>query len=145
MAEDNIKDFTINWIILGLLTFSLMSFTITFMYNNNPLGLDANSSSKLSTTQTGLSSQLFKTEVDSDKVLNITAGTNPEASDLGSRDSVASAYQTKESATGFFESIKIFLSWVFVGEMGKMLLAVFGGLIGFISAYFIIKWVRNGI
>jgi hypothetical protein len=145
MAEDNIKEFTTNWIVLGLLTFCLISFTITFMYNNNPLGLDDSSSDKITNLSGGLYGNLYTIETDSDFVLNITASTNPEASELGSRDSVASAYKTKDSAIGFFDSMKIFISWIIVGEIGKMLLAVFGGMIGFASIYFIVKWIRNGV
>lgn len=145
MAEDNIKDFTINWIIIGLLFFAMISFAITFMYNNNPLGFDDDTSAKFSTVNNNLSSKLSRIETDSDTVLNITATTNPEASDLGSRDSVASAFQTRASSTGFFNSVKIFIGWIFVGELGKMLLAVFGGIFGFTSLYFLYKWIRNGI
>jgi len=145
MAEENLKEFTSNWIIIGLLAFCLMTFTISFMYNNNPLGLGDDADSKFSNTIGNLSGNLYKMETNSDSVLNITANTNPEASELGSRDSVASAFKQRESAMGFFTSMKIFFSWVFVGEMGKMLLSVFAGLIGFTSVYFIIKWIRNGV
>jgi len=85
------------------------------------------------------------TKINADVILNITANTNPEASELGSRDSVAAAYETKATATGFFSSMKLLISWIVVGEMGKMLLAVFGGIVGFLSVYFIVKWIRNGI
>ena len=145
MAEETIKDFTINWIVLGLLFFSLMSFAISFMYNNNPLGLDENSNNTFNQVSQNLSGKLYGLETDSDTVLNITANTNPEASNLGSRDSVSSAYQQRKSSMGFFDSLKIFISWIFTGEMGKMILAIFGGIVGFTSLYFIVKWIRNGI
>jgi hypothetical protein len=145
MAEENIKEFTINWITVGLLTFCLMSFAVTFMFYNNPIGLGDNADSVFSQTTTNLSGRLTSSDVDADKVLNITANTNPEASELGSRDSVASAYQTKGTGTGFFESMKIFIAWVFVGSMGQMLISVLGGIVGFTSVYFIVKWIRNGI
>jgi len=35
MANDNIKDFTIQWIFFGLLFFSLLSFAVIFVANNN--------------------------------------------------------------------------------------------------------------
>lgn len=145
MAEENIKDFTINWIVLGLLGFCLISFAITFMYNNNPIGLGDSAEGIFTQTQSNLSTRLYQTPTDADKVLNITANTNPEAGDLGSRDSVASSYSVSGTGRGFFETIKIFIAWVFVGEMGAMLVAVFGGLIGFLAVYFIVKWIRNGI
>ena len=68
MAEDNIKEFTINWIIVGLLMFSLISFTLTFMYNNNPLGLDSDSQEILGSSQSSISTRLYKTPNDADKV-----------------------------------------------------------------------------
>lgn len=145
MAEESLKDFTSNWIIVGLLTFCLMSFTIAFMYNNNPLGLGDEADGKFETSTQNLSNNLYEMETDSNSVLNITANTNPEASDLGSRDSVASAYKQKESAMGFFDSIKTFLSWILVGDLGKMLISVFGGIVGFAAVYFIVKWIRNGL
>ena len=36
MADDNLKDFTLSWILLGLLSFCLMTFATTFMFANNP-------------------------------------------------------------------------------------------------------------
>ncbi len=145
MAEDNIKDFAINWIVTGVLVFSLITFAITFMYANNPIGLDAGTGEILNKTQESVSTKLYQTPNDADKVLNITANTNPEASQLGSRDSVAAAYSISGTGTGFFKSTKIFLSWILIGDAGKMLISVFGGLIGFFAVYFIVKWVRNGI
>jgi hypothetical protein len=145
MVDENIKDFTVNWIIFGLLTFCLISFTISFMYNNNPEGFDDGTDDKFSNLNSGIGQKLLASEQDADVILNITANTNPEASQLGSRDSVAAAYETKATATGFFSSMKLLISWIVVGEMGKMLLAVFGGIVGFLSVYFIVKWIRNGI
>ena len=144
MAEENLKDFTINWIVTGLLIFCMITFTLTFMVNNNPLGLGNDSSNVLNATQSGISSKLYDTTDDADNVLNITANTNPEVGELGSRDSVASGYSATGSGKGFFESIKILISWVIVGEMGEMLIAVFSGIIGFTSFFFIVKWIRNG-
>jgi len=145
MVEDNIKDFTISWVVIGFLLFCLLSFTFTFMLSNNPIGLGTEANAVLSATSTNLSGKLLRVEEEADNLLNITSKTDPEVSQLGSRDSVASAFKQRESAMGFFTSMKIFFSWVFVGEMGKMLLSVFAGLIGFTSVYFIIKWIRNGV
>jgi hypothetical protein len=144
MAEENLKDFTVNWIITGLLIFSMISFTFVFMNNNNPLGLSNDSINILTSTQSGVSSKLASTNDNADTVLNITANTNPEAGLLGSRDSVASAYSATGSGKGFFESIKILISWVFVGEIGIKLLAIFGGIVGFASFFFIVQWIRRG-
>lgn len=142
MAENNIKDFTINWIVVGLLFFCLISFAIAFMYNNNPDGF-GDSEDKFTTTKTNVENELYAVEGTSDRILNITANTNPEASQLGSRDSVAAAYETREDLGGW-EQLQIFISWIFAGELGKMLLGVFGGIITFLSVYYGTKWFRTG-
>lgn len=145
MAEDNLKDFTINWFVLGLLLFSLITFATTFMYNNNPNGLGSDASSVFSSTNANLSTSLQQIDGSADKILNITSTTNPEASQLGSRDSVSTAYKAKDSTDGFFNSMQKFFAWVLVGETGQMLLAVFSGIFGFLAFYYIVKFIRNGI
>ena len=145
MAEENLKDFTINWIVTGLLLTSLIAFTVFFMLNNNPIGLGDDADTVLSTTSDGISSRLLDVSNDSDIVLNITANTNPEVSDLGSRDSVASAYSMKGTGTGYWEGSKTLLAWIFSGAIGEMLIVIFGGIIGFLAFYYIVKFIRNGI
>ena len=143
MADNNIKQFTVSWILFGVLFFSLLSFALTFMFNNNPTGL-GDTGDIFENTQTGLSSKLFEVPPDSNALLNITAKTNPEESFLGSRDSVATSYGLTDTGQGFFESAKIFMSWVFTGTAGKMLIAVFGGLFSIVALYWIIKFIRTG-
>lgn len=145
MVEDNLKDFVVNFIITGLLFFSLISFASLFMFSNNPTGLTEDELSMFNKTANNMSSKLLRVSDDSDRILNITSNTNPEAGDLGSRDSVASAFETKKTAIGFWDSSKIILRWIFTGDAGKMILASFGGIIGFLAIYFVVKWIRNGI
>ncbi len=143
MVDNNIKQFTVSWILFGVLFFSLLSFAITFMFNNNPTGL-GDAGDFFNNTQTGLSSKLFEVPPDSNALLNITSKANPEASFLSSRDSVATSYGLIDTGQGFFESTKIFLSWVITGTAGKMLIAVFGGLFSIVALYFITKFFRTG-
>ena len=124
--------------------FCLIAFATVFMYNNNPTGLGTDASTSLTDTYTGLNSQLLASPEDSDTLLNITANTNPEVSDLGSRDSVATSYEAKGSATGYWETSKSLISWVFSGTIGKMLTSVFAGIIGFLSYFYIMKHIRTG-
>jgi len=145
MSEDNLKDFTINWIVTGLLLTSLIAFTVFFMLNNNPIGLGDDADTVLTITSAGISSKLLEVSGDSDVVLNITANTNPEVSDLGSRDSVASAYSMKGTGTSYWEGSKTLLAWIFSGAIGEMLIVIFGGIIGFLAFYYIVKFIRNGI
>ena len=143
--EENLKDFTINWIVTGLLLTSLIAFTVFFMFNNNPIGLGDDADTVLGSTSDDISSKLLDVSGDSDTVLNITANTNPEVSDLGSRDSVASAYSMKGTGTGYWEGSKTLLAWIFSGAIGEMLIVIFGGIIGFLAFYYIVKFIRNGI
>ena len=143
MADQNLKDFTINWALLGLLFFSLLTFAISFMFNNNPEGLGS-SEDIFENTASSLQGNLISLSGESNELLNITAETNPEISFLGSRDSVATAYGAKGTAKGFFESLKIFMGWVLAGDSGQLLISVFGGLFAMVGLFFIIKFIRQG-
>lgn len=144
MVEDNIRDFTVNWIVFGLLFTSLLSFAIVFMFNNNPDGFGDDADYILNTTYTSSNSKLLELPSETDELLNITSKTNPEASFLGSRDTVATSYGSYGTAKGYWETSKLMLRWVFSGDVGKVLLAILSGLIGFIAFYFIVKFIRTG-
>ena len=144
MAEENLKDFTINWLVFGLLFTSLIGFSISFMLNNNPMGLGDDASSIFGDSYNSYNSQLLNSPEDANKLLNITAQTNPEVSDLGSRDSVASAYGAQASSKQYWDASKQMISWVFSGDIGKMLISVLGGIIAFLSFYYIYKFIRQG-
>lgn len=144
MTEDNLKDFTINWIITGLLTTCLLMFAITFMYSNNPTGLDKDGTNFIfNSTKTNVSNKLISLDKDSDLTLNITAETDPEKSNLGSRESVASAYETYEDGKSFWKNSIILLKWVFVGDIGEILIGTIGGIIGFIGMYYIYRFIKG--
>jgi hypothetical protein len=144
VAEENLKDFAVNWAIFGLLLTCLISFTIFFMYENNPIGLNDGSEDILDSTDTNMRKSLQEIEGDTNELLNITAQTNPEVSFLGSIDSVSTAYEIAGSAKSQWANTKTLIKWIFSGEVGEILLGVFGGLIGFLSIYFITKWIRIG-
>lgn len=143
MAEENLKDFTTNLIIGGLLMFCLLAFAITFIFNNNTSALDGGTGDIFSTSYDNISTNLYESSEDSNTLLNITSNTNPEISQLGSRDSVAVSFQTKGSAISYFEKSKLLISWVFSGTAGSILLGVIGGLLGFLSMFFIWRFVRG--
>ena len=143
MADENLKDFSVNWILFGLLFFSLLTYSISFMFYNNPLGF-GDSESMFSDSSDSINSELISVSNSSNSLLNISAETNPENSFLGSRDSVATSYGVAGTGKGFFESSKIFMGWVLTGTTGEILIAVFSGIIGFLSLYFITKWIRAG-
>jgi hypothetical protein len=144
MTEENIKDFAINWVIFGLLLTCLISFTLTFMYSNNPIGLNDGSEDILNSTYLDLEGGLEEIEGDTNELLNITSKTNPEVSFLGSRDSVATAYKTAGSAKSNWEDTRTLIRWVFSGDVGEKMIGIFAGLIGFLLIYFITKLIRIG-
>lgn len=143
MATDNIKDFTVQWVMFGLLFFSLLSFAITFTFNNNPNGL-GDTGGVLETYQNNISNRLYETEDSGNAILNISAETNPEVSDLGSRDSVATSFGTVGTAKSFFTTSKQFFGWIITGTAGKILVSTLGGLFALLSSYLIFKYIRQG-
>lgn len=145
MADENLKDFSVGWVQMGVVLFCLISFATLFMLNNNPIGLGEDASAQLGLTSGNISSNIFQITNESDALLNISANTNPTEGYLGSRDSVATSYGIMGAAQGFFTSTKTLISWVFSGIVGQMLLAIFGGLFSIVALYYITKWVRNGI
>ena len=70
MAEDNLKDFTIQWVIVGVLLFCLLSFTLGFMYDNNPDGLGTQADSMLDDSKNNMQTKLYEVESDSNSLLN---------------------------------------------------------------------------
>lgn len=144
MGQDNLKDFTVEWVIFGLLFTCLVSFAVSFMFFNNPIGFDGGSASILNSSATASQNNLLLIPTNSDGVLNITAQTNPEASFLGSRDSVSTSFSATEEGRNSFALAMNLISFTFSGDIGKMLLAVFGGLIGYLIFYFSFKFIRTG-
>lgn len=144
MVDNNLKDFSVNWILYGVLLFCLITFTTIFFAFNNPIGLGDNASIQLGITGDNLSSAIFLLPANSDALLNISADTDPTEGFLGSRDSVATTYGVMNMGRVFFTSSKTLISWIFGGEVGQMLLVIFGGLFGLVSLYWITKWIRTG-
>ena len=144
MAVNNLKDFSTQWIVGGLLMVCMVFFTISFMFSNNPNGLGTDSDSIFEDAYEESSTNLLESTEDSDTLLNITANTNPEISNLGGRDIVATSFSASGSAKQYWTSSKQLISWVFSGATGKMLLSVIGGLIGLLSYFFITKHIRTG-
>lgn len=145
MAEDGLKGFTVNWILGGLLMCCLLAFSLTFILANNPTnGLTDGTENVFSSSYVNYSTKLRGVANDSDNLLNITSNTNPEVSDLGSRDSVAVSFGAKGSTTSYWDSSKKLLGWVFSGDTGKILLGVIGGLVGFLSLFYIWRAIKTG-
>ena len=143
MANDNLKDFSIQWAMMALLFFSLMSFAGLFVLSNNP-GALGEAGEKLSGFQSDIEGNLVVLENDSNELLNISAKSNPEESYLGSRDSVATSFGLMGGAKRFVSSIKLFMAWILPGESGLFIISVLVSIFGILSIYFITKWIRIG-
>ena len=144
MTEDNLKDFTINWIITGLLTTCLLMFAITFMYSNNPTGLDKDGTGNIfNKTKTNMTNKLVGIDVEIDSVLNLSAEMDPEKSELSSRESVSSSFSIFRSGKSIWTQSMSLFSWVFQGDVGKILVGTIGGIIGLLGVYYISKFVRG--
>ena len=141
MANQNLSEFSIQWIFFGLLFFCLLSFAVVFVANNNA---DAFGTSANKFNTSSIQSNLITINTSIDPLLNITAESNPEVSDLGSRDSVAVSYGLKGSSKRFIESTQMFMSWIFTGTNGAIIISVFIGIFSIMSLYFITKWIRQG-
>lgn len=140
---DNLKDFTNNWIMFGLLFFMMMSFTIYFFAYNGTEGL-GDSESKFTDAQSSVQSKLIDVENESNILMNISAQTDPQVSQLGSSDSVATSYKLTGTSKGMWESSKVFIKWILTGTTGEILISIFSGMILISSIYFITKWIRAG-
>lgn len=138
MADQNIKDFTQNWIIFGLLFFFLMSFTLTFFYNNNPDALGS-SESNFNLYADNMSSTLIEVETTTNEQINISGSQIGSESEETSRVSAATSYGFWGTASSFWENSKGFMSWILGNEAGLLIITVLGGIIGIRALFWIFK------
>lgn len=145
MATDTLKDFTVQWVLFGLLFVCLLIFAINFIVDNNPSALNENMGDILGDTSKNLTNRLIGLPEDSNIVLNVTAKTNPEESYLGSQDTVSTGYKYHGTAKDLFQSSVSFFKMMLGDTSGTIVLAVVGGLLGFLGVYLIYKWIKAGI
>ena len=140
---DNLKEFSSMMALAALLFVSLLYFAVEFTADNNSDALQS-SDSKFQTFKSNVTSNLISTESEGNVLLNISAESDPEASELGSSDSVATAYGMAENSGNFFDNLRLFFVWVFPGTAGYIVITVIAGLFAFSLVYFITKWIRVG-
>jgi hypothetical protein len=90
-----------------------------------------------------MTNKLVKIDVEIDSVLNLTAKMDPEKSQLGSGESVSSSFSIFSSGKSIWTQSISLLSWVFQGDVGKILVGTIGGMIGLLGVYYISKFVRG--
>lgn len=142
MADLNIKDYTTTWITFGVLFFSLVTFASLFMAFNNPEGL-GDSSGIFTNYEDELRPQLIQVETNASSQIEDSAKVQSENKATGGIIAASNSYGFWDSAKTIFPATKQFISFVFVGEAGTMIAAVFFGLMGFIALYFIFKLGRS--
>lgn len=141
MASDNIKDFSINLILYGLLFVALSTFTVIFISENNTNAISPELMNLVNGSSSESQSRLVELNEESNVMLNITSYTDPEASYLGSKDQVATAYKMTGSAKRSWESSKSVLSVVI---QDPKIIIIFSSIILFSMVYFILKFLRTG-
>lgn len=141
MAVDNIKDFSINFILYGLLFLALSTFTIIFLSQNNPNAINPELMNLIENSSSDSQGKLVALNETGDVMLNITSYTDPEASYLGSKDQVATAYKMAGSSKESWEASKKMLSVVIPDVK---IIIIFSSIILFSMIYFIIKLLRLG-
>lgn len=143
MAIDNLKEYGVMWILGSLLFLAMITFATQFTSNNNPDAL-GDSQDKFDGFKANFTSKLVNVESEGNILLNISAESDPEVSNLGSRDSVASSYGITGSSGGFLNEIRRFFEWIIPDTPGTIIMSVVAGIFAFGAAYFITKWIRTG-
>lgn len=141
MANQNLKDFTTNWILLGLLAFSLLAFILAFVGSNNPLAF-GDSSGIFQDTSNSLNSKLTQVDSAANNVSNITAVTNSLDSSGSNVASASSSYNFLGTGKSFWKAFINLIGYVFSGTSGAILIAVLGGLLIYEAIYWIITLGR---
>lgn len=142
MADDNIKDFTVNWVLAGLLIFSLLTFTLVFVFNNNPSALGENEE-QLTILKTDLSSSLTEVEGDIDTQFNSSAQLNSEDTVLGTASASGTSYGFAGTSQTNWTIIKQMIAWIFAGTFGQIVIKILSGIIGIALLYYVIKLIRS--
>lgn len=142
MADENIKDFTVNWILFGVLFFSLMFFSLSFVFNNNSDAL-GEFKDNYEIYSSGISSNLLELERDSNEQINISAIIESEDLELGSRVAASNSYGFMSSAKNYWSGTKGFIALMFEGTAGQIIVGVFSGLFLIIALFFIFRLGRT--
>lgn len=142
MADENIKDVSVNLVLMGFLFFCLVTFVLTFVYNNNPDAL-GDYGSNFEDSASDVQTSLTEIETDVNENLNSSAELSSNEEGLGIQASASSSYSIFGSGKNFWTTIKPFIAWVFSGAIGQILIGVLGGILGLVGSYYIIRLIRG--
>jgi hypothetical protein len=142
MAEDNIKDFTVTWILAGVIIFALLTFALTFVYNNNPSALGENEE-QITILKGNFSNSLQEVEGESNTQFNTSAQLNSEDTVIGTASASSTSYGFAGTGQSKWTIIKQMIAWVFAGTFGQILIRILSGLFGIVALYYVIKLIRS--
>lgn len=140
---DNIKDFAINWILIGLFSFSLISFAVLFPVYQGEGEIFSNDTT-LNATIESLESTFETTGTLSNTNLNLTKDYDPTTSDSGADfTQIGQGFNILTFASQTKDVLKIFFYYAF-GELAIILITLFGAIFFITAIYYVIKNLRTG-
>lgn len=142
MAEDNIKDFTVTWILTGVLVFALLTWALIFVYNNNTSALGQNQE-QLDIIRGNFSNSLQEIPQNVGRENNISAQINSQDLVVGKSSSSSTSYGFSGTGLSQWEVMKQLIAWTFAGTFGQLLIKVITGLFGIVALYYVIKLIRS--
>lgn len=142
MAEDNIKDFSVAWITAGIIVFALLTFALTFTFNNNPSALGENEE-QIQIIQGDLQDSLTEVETEMNIKTNSSAQLNSEDTALGTASASTTSYGFAKTSQDNWTIIKRMIAWVFAGTFGQVLIKFLSGIVTLVLLYYIIKLIRS--
>jgi len=142
MVEDNIKDFTISWVLSAVLIFALLTFALIFTYNNNPSALGENEEQIL-VLKGNFSNSLQEIEGDMNTEFNTSAELNSEDTSVGTASASSTSYNFAGTGQSKWTLIKQMMAWIFAGTFGQIIIGIISGLFGLTALYYVIKLIRS--
>lgn len=142
MAEDNIKDFTLTWILAGVLIFALLTFALIFTYNNNPSALGENEQ-QIVVLKGNFSNSLQEVEGDMNTEFNTSAELNSEDTSVGTASASSTSYNFAGTGQSKWTIIKTMIAWIFAGTFGQIVIKIISGIFGLVALYYVIKLIRS--
>lgn len=142
MVEDNIKDFTLTWILAGVLIFALLTFALIFTYNNNPSALGENEQ-QIVVLKGNFSNSLQEVEGDMNTEFNTSAELNSEDTSVGTASASSTSYNFAGTGQSKWTIIKQMIAWIFAGTFGQIVIKIISGIFGLVALYYVIKLIRS--
>lgn len=139
---DNIKDFAIIWITTGILVFSLLTFALIFVFNNNSSALGENED-QIDILKSNLSTTLTEVEEDMNAKINSSAQLNSEDTVLGTASASSTSYGFLGTSQDTWTTIKMMIAWIFAGDFGTLVIKILSGIVGLVGLYYVIKLIRS--